>query len=839
MKTLLTALALLLAGSAGYSNAIPIEDARSKSDGSTVTISGIVTNGSELGTPRYMQDETAGIVVYDNQFASSVTRGDSVTVTGDLTTFSGLLEIENTTYTIHSQGNDLPDPLQLTPGQLGEANEAQLAIIKEVTFNDGGATFQGGNSYTFTANGESAKVYIDNGHPLVGQVIPSSEVNLTGLVSQYSFDGGNNGYQFLLRGADDISYKSSIRLSTAASVSNITHSGFDVSWETTSPGASYLITGKDTSNMTDTIKMPNDVSKHTVSITGKSAAEVVYYKAMSFNDKDTIESQLRAGVTQSASTGNIKVFFTNAVADSVADAETAHYLDDTAHDTLVQYINHAEESIDFAIYHLTNIGGPSIVQALNEAHSRGVEVRMIVCGSQDNPPLEDLNKAIHVLERPWDGTGIMHNKFVVFDAAHSNPDKAHVWTGSMNFTYNNVKEDANNIVIVQDQSLAKAFELEFEEMWGAKGATPDETKARFGEHKRSNTPQQFIVNENPMQAYFSPSDQVNKHITEVIQSANYSLSIGLMLITRDDITDAVTTAHQAGIATNVLTDVATGNSDYAERRFGSVLVEHFTHDDHVDGMFHDKYMIVDEGQASSDPIVLTGSHNWSNAANEINDENTLVIHDQRVANLFKQSFTKRFLDNYGSFQDLNENPQALNDTLSAQPEELISAPVLDNDTTIAEVNLEILTAPSAGTAILPADEPDTITYHSEAGFTGMDSVQYRISYKARPGKKDRAWVFFSIQEATNINHQDKIQEMTVYPNPGSGMINVRVLNNQPFPAKMQILDIRGQQLLLFDNLDINPGKTTMQLDLQDLNKGIYILKVVSAHYVHTQKLFIN
>jgi hypothetical protein len=40
--------------------------------------------------------------------------------------------------------------------------------------------------------------------------------------------------------------------------------------------------------------------------------------------------------------------------------------------------------------------------------------------------------------------------------------------------------------------------------------------------------------------------------------------------------------------------------------------------------------------------VLTGSHNWSNSANTKNDENTIIIHNDTIANLFLQYFKASF-----------------------------------------------------------------------------------------------------------------------------------------------------------------------------------------------------
>jgi len=61
--------------------------------GQTITVSGIVTNGPELGVIRYMQDGTGGIAAYGSAL-TSVQTGDSITVTGTLKAYNNLLEID-------------------------------------------------------------------------------------------------------------------------------------------------------------------------------------------------------------------------------------------------------------------------------------------------------------------------------------------------------------------------------------------------------------------------------------------------------------------------------------------------------------------------------------------------------------------------------------------------------------------------------------------------------------------------------------------------------------------------------------------------------------------------
>ena len=122
---------------------ITIAEARALPEGTNVTVEGIVTNGSELGIIRYMQDATAGIAVYPGNgsvgnFPNDVQRGDIIQVSGPLKSFNELLEIDPVeSYTVISSGNALPDPIMATPDDIREETEGQLMQISGVTFDDG------------------------------------------------------------------------------------------------------------------------------------------------------------------------------------------------------------------------------------------------------------------------------------------------------------------------------------------------------------------------------------------------------------------------------------------------------------------------------------------------------------------------------------------------------------------------------------------------------------------------------------------------------------------------------------------------------------------------------
>jgi predicted extracellular nuclease len=93
MKSYLLAL-LALCNALLLSAQTDIQDLRDNyAVGQIVTITGIVTNGEEMGSSvRYIQDESAGIAIYSADTETSLpwegfvtpSRGDEITVTGEI-----------------------------------------------------------------------------------------------------------------------------------------------------------------------------------------------------------------------------------------------------------------------------------------------------------------------------------------------------------------------------------------------------------------------------------------------------------------------------------------------------------------------------------------------------------------------------------------------------------------------------------------------------------------------------------------------------------------------------------------------------------------------------------
>lgn len=176
-----------------------IADARAMGLGQTVTVKGVVTNGSELGNIRYLQDATGGIAAFSASI-SSVLRYDSITVTGVLMDFSGLLEISPVnSHTNHGPATVIPAPMQMPILSAAEAHESKLIQINNVTFVQTG-NFAAGNSTVQVTDGTNTfDVRINGSTNIDGTAIPTGTVSITGLLGQF-----NTNYQIVPRALNDI-----------------------------------------------------------------------------------------------------------------------------------------------------------------------------------------------------------------------------------------------------------------------------------------------------------------------------------------------------------------------------------------------------------------------------------------------------------------------------------------------------------------------------------------------------------------------------------------------------------------------------------------------------------
>jgi hypothetical protein len=318
----------------------------------------------------------------------------------------------------------------------------------------------------------------------------------------------------------------------------------------------------------------------------------------------------------------------------------------------------------------------------------------------------------------------MHNKFIIVDANSTN--NSWVLGGSTNWTNpSNLLNDYNNLIFIQDEAIAKAYTLEFEEMWSGV----------FGHNKLDNTPHKFISDGKLIEVYFSPSDQTTAHIIETIESVDNTLEFGLLSFTKDDIGQAVIDKDiEFGVTVRgIIEQENIIGSEFATLVADSVDVRSHTG---VANQFHHKYAIIDASSASADPIVLTGSHNWSGNAENNSDENTLIIHDATIANIYLQEFEKRWgeLGNSGGISIYGcTDPAAANyDPIATIDDGSCITPIF-GCTNISAMNFDSTATTDDGSCILLADKVDL--FFSEYG-EGSSNNKYIEIYNSTSNPVD-------------------------------------------------------------------------------------------------------
>jgi len=138
---------------------------------------------------------------------------------------------------------------------------------------------------------------------------------------------------------------------------------------------------------------------------------------------------------------------------------------DNVRDNLIELIKEEKEKISIAIYLLSD---RDIAQALLDAHVRGVQIAIVTdptCLRTRNNKIDELTSAgvtTYVYKGCKDSPGCMHNKFVIFEKNRN--EKPLVWTGSFNFTPSASNHNHENVVIIQDEQIARQFGQQFEKI---------------------------------------------------------------------------------------------------------------------------------------------------------------------------------------------------------------------------------------------------------------------------------------------------------------------------------------------------------------------------------------
>jgi len=284
-------------------------------------------------------------------------------------------------------------------------------------------------------------------------------------------------------------------------------------------------------------------------------------------------------------------------------------------DHLVRLLKGAERSIFCAFYDLQLAEVADVLVARRKA---GVEVGIVTDSaySDRDALVQCVEAGIPVVfdeREPF-----MHNKFCIVDGKR-------VWTGSTNITENGMFRNNNNALLIESGQLAVNFTAEFDEMFRDK---------RFGGRSPKNTRfPELSVDVVSVECYFAPEDGVQGEIIDEIDDAREHIDFMAFAFTSREIANAMAARMKKGVRVRGLFETRNAASKYSRAEF---LAEQGAeiHLDTNEYTMHHKVIVVDGA------TTVTGSYNFSSSAEERNDENVLIIHSKRIAELYAAEFER-------------------------------------------------------------------------------------------------------------------------------------------------------------------------------------------------------
>lgn len=294
------------------------------------------------------------------------------------------------------------------------------------------------------------------------------------------------------------------------------------------------------------------------------------------------------------------------------------------------------------------------------------------------------------------GSGLMHHKFMVID-------RRTVIVTSANFTTSDVHGDfasptsrgnPNAFLKLDNPELASIFTQEFNLMWGdGPGKQPN---SLFGIKKLFRPTRHVKLGDATLAVQFSPTSKsvsweqsVNGLIGRTLNRATRSINLALFVFSEQPLSNVLEAKHQQGIDIQALIEPDYAYKSYSEgldmlgvaltqpNKSGSsacrfeadnapwqqpiktVGVPQLPQGDRL----HHKFGVMDR------QTVIVGSHNWSQAANQNNDENLLVIDSPTVAAHFDREFERLYAN-----ANLNL-PKFVQHQIQAQPAQCQTASV--------------------------------------------------------------------------------------------------------------------------------------------------------------------
>ena len=311
------------------------------------------------------------------------------------------------------------------------------------------------------------------------------------------------------------------------------------------------------------------------------------------------------------STGSIKMYLTDLTTKLKPD-KTCSSL---ACKELISQINQAQNSLYISTYGCDTI--PEMHKAFLNAKARGVKIQVVYDTSIKND-YPDTKILVNLADTSATEAKsiLMHNKFMIID-------KSKVITGSMNFSTTDLSGfNSNCLFFINSKEIAQIYLEEFNQMLAGK----------FHNSKIPIKHKTVLLNNTKVTPFFSPKDKIiTNNVIPMINQANKYIYIPAFIITHQDFADSLIKAKQRGVDIKLIIDATNyqaSNSKVKTLRNAGIPVKI----ENYAGKVHSKSIIID------DKYIISGSMNFTLSGENKNDENVLIIEDERLARYYRGFF---------------------------------------------------------------------------------------------------------------------------------------------------------------------------------------------------------
>jgi phosphatidylserine/phosphatidylglycerophosphate/cardiolipin synthase-like enzyme len=323
---------------------------------------------------------------------------------------------------------------------------------------------------------------------------------------------------------------------------------------------------------------------------------------------------------------------------------------DNLEQVIVDFLHGARTSLDIAVQELDS---EPIAQAILDARWRGVSVNLFLEQDYLRSPLrgkppkapapkpgETPEQALKRIQWDEDETDlaanrrilaallrsdievkgdfnpqIFHQKFVLRDYRNgraTSPGNPALLSGSANFTLTDTHRNLNHVFVFRNSSVCRQYELEIEQL----------KLGRFGREIHGDVPKVFDLGGIPTKVLFAPVHTPELEIMKQMLKGEHEVYFAIFTFSGSSgIDDTMLSLARSGMTITGAVDRGQAAQGWAAPKTMSDPRISLFQPTKASGVrkLHHKLMVIDER------IVVAGSFNYTEPANDYNDENIFVL----------------------------------------------------------------------------------------------------------------------------------------------------------------------------------------------------------------------